>query len=174
MQKLIFIFTILSTLLYSTIDLPISFSSDFIQTITTDKKKEIKYSGTVIFSSPNNFKWRYKTPTKKEVCSNGKELLIVDHDLEQVSAYIIDSGLDLSNILKNAKPHHKGVFVAKYKNKNYTIAIDKQGKLKTIAYRDDLDNIVYIIFYKMRYRTKKINLVSLKCNYPSNYDYINN
>jgi outer membrane lipoprotein carrier protein len=174
MKQIIFICVILSTLLYSNIDLPTSFSSDFTQTVTTDKNKKIKYSGTLIFSSPNNFKWSYKTPTKKEVCTDGKELLIVDHDLEQVSAYIVDSGLNLASIIKKAKPHHEGVFVAQYKNKNYTIAINKRGELKTIAYRDDLDNIVYIIFSKMRYSSKRLNTSNLKCNYPSTYDHINN
>jgi len=163
-----------SSILYSSdIILPKSFKSDFTQTITTDKNKKIKYSGDILFSSKNSFKWSYKQPTKKEVCTDGNDLLVVDHDLEQVSAYHIDNKLDLNNILKNARFHHKSVYVAKYKSKNYTIQVDNNGKLSRIAYKDDLDNTVLIVFNNMVYSKVKIDRKKLKCNYPLSYDYIN-
>ena len=146
-----------SSMLYSyDILLPKSFQSDFTQTITTDQNKKIKYSGNILFSSTNSFKWSYKQPTKKEVCTDGKDLLVVDHDLEQVSAYRVDNGLDLNNILKNARIHRESVYIAKYKSKNYTIQVDKIGKLSRIAYKDDLDNTVLIVFKNMTYSTVKI------------------
>ncbi|SFV63059.1 Outer membrane lipoprotein carrier protein LolA [hydrothermal vent metagenome] len=165
---------IFSSILYSSdILLPNSFESNFTQTITTDKKQKIKYSGNIIFSSNNSFKWSYTYPTKKEVCTDGKDLLVVDHDLEQVSAYRVDNGLNLHNILKNARIHRKSVYIAKYKSKNYTIQVDKDGKLSRIAYKDDLDNTVLIVFKNMIYSKSQIDTKNLKCNYPSSYDLIN-
>jgi len=166
------IFLIINTLLYSKINLPKSFSGEFKQTVTTDKSKKIIYIGDIIFSSPSNFKWSYINPTQKEVCSDGRELLVVDHDLEQVSAYIIDNGLDLTKILEEAKPHHKMVYLAKYRGKSYTIGLNRRGELHSIAYRDDLDNIVSIIFSSMKYSNSLIKSTKLKCNYPADYDYI--
>jgi len=172
--SLLILYFLLATLLQakSAISLPTSFKASFKQTITTDKKKKINYSGTLLFSSPKHFKWSYNAPTKKEVCTDGKELLIVDHDLEQISAYYIDSALNLSEILKKAKFHRKSVYIAKHRDKNYTIQVNSRGQLSRIAYLDDLDNTVLIIFSKMRYSSKKINQSKLKCNYPADYDEI--
>ena len=154
------------------ITLPASFRADFRQTITNDQKKEILYRGRIDFSSPDRFKWYYTEPTRKEICSNSKMLLIVDHDLEQVSSYMIDKSLDLSEILKKAKPHRKTVYIAKYRGKYYTLQVNSRGELSRIAYKDDLDNNVLIVFSKMRYSSKRIPEVKMKCNYPKNYDQI--
>jgi len=82
--------------------LPDNFQANFTQKITNPKKKVINYSGNVRFSSKTLLKWVYVKPTKKEVCTNGKELTVVDHDLEQVSNYLIDKGFNLIKIVKDA------------------------------------------------------------------------
>ncbi len=46
------------------------------------------------------FKWEYKRPTEKEVCSDGVELIVIDHELEQITRYLIDDGLDLERGFK--------------------------------------------------------------------------
>jgi len=166
------LFAFASTILYAqgAIALPASFHAKFRQTITNDQKKEIVYRGKIDFSSPSSFKWNYTFPTKKEVCSDGKELLVVDHDLEQVTGYRMDKGLDLPAILKKAKPHRKSVYIAKYQDRYYTIQLNSRQELSRIAYRDDLDNNVLIIFSGMKYGKKKIPEEKMKCNYPEGYD----
>ncbi len=154
------------------IELPSSFRANFDQTITSDRGKKIYYRGDIAFSSPNGFKWSYNAPTKKEVCTDGRELLVVDHDLEQVSTYLIDSSLNLSKILKRAKLSKKSTYIATDRGKKYYIKLDTKGRLHSVAYRDDLDNIVSIIFSKIRYSKNKIKSSRLKCNYPANYDQI--
>jgi outer membrane lipoprotein carrier protein len=156
----------------SAVLLPNSFHAKFEQTITNEHKKKIVYQGEITFSAPNYFKWSYTSPTKKEVCTDGRELLVVDHDLEQVSAYLIGKGLDLPEILKKAELHRKSVYIAKYKGKNYTIQVNSRGELSRVAYIDDLDNTVLIVFSKMKYGKKKIQESKLKCNYPDSYDQI--
>jgi len=163
---------LLSNLVFSDIKLPDNFSADFQQMITNTKKKVIHYSGKVRFSDERYFKWSYMEPTKKEVCTDGLELLVVDHDLEQVSAYYIADGLDITKILSNAKLHKDTIYVATYNNKKYTIQLDAAQKLQSIAYFDDLDNKVQIVFEKMKYGKGKLSEKSMQCNYPVAYDVI--
>ncbi len=158
--------------LSANVELPENFQADFIQKITNTKEKVITYKGKVRFSNETLFKWSYKEPTKKEVCTNGLELLVVDHDLEQVSAYLISNGIDIAKILKKAKPHSENIYVAAYENKQYTIQVDNKQKLHSIAYFDDLDNKVQIVFKHMKYGKGNLPTQNMKCNYPKNYDMI--
>ena len=158
--------------LSANIELPENFQADFTQKITNTKEKVITYSGEVHFSNETLFKWSYKEPTEKEVCTNGLELIVVDHDLEQVSAYRISNGIDIAKILKQAKPHSENIYVAEYENKQYTIQVDNKQKLHSIAYFDDLDNKVQIVFKHMKYGKGNLPSKSMKCNYPKNYDMI--
>jgi len=158
--------------LSANVELPENFQADFMQKITNTKEKVITYRGKVRFSNETLFKWSYKEPTQKEVCTDGLELLVVDHDLEQVSAYRISNGIDIAKILKKAKLHSKNIYVAEYENKKYTIQVDTKQKLHSIAYFDDLDNKVQIVFKHMKYGKGNLPTKSMKCNYPKNYDMI--
>ena len=163
---------LLSTLLFSDIKLPENFSADFTQLITNTKKKVIHYSGTVRFTDANLFKWSYLEPTKKEVCTDGKELIVVDHDLEQVSAYYISKGLDIAKVLGKAKLYSKNIYVAEFDSTIYTIQLDSAQKLQSIAYFDELDNKVQILFKEMHYGKGNLPSKEMKCNYPMDYDVI--
>jgi len=104
-----------------------------------------------VYYHEGHLKWSYRKPTRKEVCTDGKEVLVVDHDLEQVSAYRIEKGFDLVHIMQRAEPYKPGIYVTTYNGRQYTIALDKTGKLQSVAYYDDLDNKVQILFSKMHY-----------------------
>ena len=77
-----------SVLFSSAITLPDNFKATFEQKITNPEKKVIHYRGSIRFSDKKMIKWIYTEPTKKEVCTNGANITIVDHDLEQVSYYL--------------------------------------------------------------------------------------
>ena len=171
-MRLLPLLLLLSSMLFASIELPENFQADFEQKITNNKKRVIKYEGKVLFSDKKLFKWSYVSPTKKEVCTDGKELLVVDHDLEQVSAYYIAKGLDISKVLKKAKLHSNNIYVAAYEGKNYTIQLDNIEKLHSIAYYDELDNKVQIRFINMKYGKGKLSGEKMKCNYPNFYDMI--
>ena len=171
-MRVLSLLLLVSSLLSAAIELPENFQADFIQKITNTKQKEIIYSGKVRFSNGSFFKWSYKEPTKKEVCTDGLEILVVDHDLEQVSAYIVSNDINIAKIVENAKLHRDNVYVAEYDNKQYTIQLDKEQKLHSIAYYDDLDNKVQIIFKHMKYGKGDLPVQSMKCNYPESYDRI--
>jgi outer membrane lipoprotein carrier protein len=171
-MRLLPLLLLASSLLFAEINLPENFQANFIQKITNPKKQVIRYSGKVRFSDEKRFKWSYSKPTKKEVCTDGFELMVVDHDLEQVSIYRITNGLDIAKILKKAKVHSKNVYVARYENKQYTIQVDSRQKLQSIAYFDDLDNKVQIVFKAMRYGKGNLPLKDMQCNFPRSYDMI--
>ena len=171
-MRLLLLLLSVPSLLLANIALPENFQADFVQKITNPKQKVITYSGKVRFSNKTLFKWSYREPTKKEVCTDGKELLVVDHDLEQVSAYRISDGIDIAKILQKAEPYRPNVYVAVYEAKKYTIQVDREQKLHSIACFDDLDNKVQIIFQKMKYGKGDLPAESMKCNYPIAYDRI--
>jgi len=170
--RLLSLLLLLSSMLFASIELPENFQANFEQKITNTKDKVIKYEGKVLFSNKDEFKWSYLSPTKKEVCTNSIELLVVDHDLEQVSIYYITKGLDISKVLHKAKRHNKNIYVAEYEGINYTIQLDNKEKLHSIAYYDELENKVQIVFKNMHYGTGKLSSEKMKCNYPNNYDMI--
>ena len=171
-MKMSLLLVLVSSLLSAGIALPETFQANFIQKITNTKKTVIHYSGKVRFSDQSLFKWRYETPTQKEVCSNGLEIMVVDHDLEQVSVYLIDKGFDIAKILKKAEPKSPGIYLAEYENKQYTIQLDVQKRLQSIAYFDDLDNKVQIVFKQMKYGKGNLPLATMRCDYPDGYDKI--
>jgi outer membrane lipoprotein carrier protein len=171
-MRLSLLVVLASSLLFGNIALPENFQAEFTQKITNTKATVIHYSGKVNFSNKTLFKWSYETPTKKEVCSNGLELLVVDHDLEQVSVYLINKGIDIAQILKNAQLQNKNIYVAEYENKKYTIQTDNQKKLHSIAYFDDLDNKVQIVFKHMKYGKGYLPASMMRCDYPNEYGRI--
>ncbi len=169
----IFIVTMtMITGLFAAIAVPEHFQADFVQKVTNPKGKVITYEGSVRFSEGNRLKWVYLKPTSKEVCTDGKELIVVDHDLEQVSYYLIDKGLDLPTILKHAKKYKDNIYLAEYQNRRYTIQVDKNGRIQSVAYFDDLDNKVQIVFKKMQYGKGSLKAADMHCNAPKSYDVI--
>jgi len=170
------------------ISLPNNFITDFNQTITNDKGKVIKYIGQVSFQqekqilesqdgtkqefTSNFFKWNYNKPTHKEVCSDGTQIIVIDHDLEQVSKYLIDDGLDLEKVLKVAQKLSNKDYKAVYKDVEYLITLDNKGQLKKIFYTDSLDNRVRIIFSNMQYSIGNFDNKNLECDTPADYDII--
>jgi len=172
MRQLLLIFILSIFIFAKSINIPENFQANFTQIITNPKKKVINYSGKVYFSEASKLKWEYKKPTKKEVCTNGLELLVVDHDLEQVSKYNISKGFNLSEILKKAKYHSKKLYLADYDGKKYTIQVDKNNRLQAVAYFDDLDNKVQIAFRKVKYGKGKLSSKKMTCSYPKSYDII--
>jgi len=171
-MRFIILLLTLSSLAFSNLALPDNFKADFEQRITNTKKRVIQYEGSVLFSDHTFFKWTYVSPTKKEVCTDGSELLVVDHDLEQVSFYYITKGLDIAKIVEESREHSKNIYVAVYEGKTYTLKVDSAKRLHSMAYYDALDNKVQIIFKNIKYGKGKLASEKMQCNYPDDYDRI--
>ena len=187
-MRLLFTIFILAITINADITLPNNFESNFKQTITNDTGKVINYSGTVKFKqeitilidelgsktelSSKLFKWSYQNPTQKEVCTDGLQLIVIDHDLEQVSRYLIDDGLDLEEVLKVANKISQTDYKAIYKEVEYLITVDENSRLKKIFYIDNLDNRVKILFENIIYDNSSFDDRGLECEEPKDYDII--
>ena len=84
----------------------------------------------------------------------------------------MDKNFNLTAILEKAKLHKENIYVAEYQNKQYTIQLDHAQKLHSIAYYDDLDNKVQILFKEMKYGKGKLPLKQMECTLPEGYDFI--
>lgn len=186
-MKLFISLLALSYTLSADITLPQNFKTDFYQSITNEKGKVINYEGNVVFKNFEQvlansmgeasnytrslFKWSYATPTQKEVCTDGVQLIVIDHDLEQVSNYLIEEGINLAEVLKVAQKLSEQDYTATYKETEYLITLDDEQQLQQIVYVDNLDNRVKIVFKNMNYNTM-VNDDTLACNAPIEYDLI--
>jgi len=154
------------------ISLPAGMEAQFLQKVTNPQKRVIQYSGKVLMDNGKRFKWSYTRPTRKEVCSDGRQVIVVDHDLEQVSFYRMEKGFDLGAVLARAR-HYKGnLYTAKYQGRTYTLAVDDKGRIEQIAYRDDMDNVVNIHLKKIRSLSRPPAAKRMRCPYPKEYDVI--
>ena len=165
-------FIFMTHLLAEGIHIPVSFNGTFTQQVKNSKGKIIRYRGKVYFNAPSESKWIYQSPTKKEVCSSGNQLVVIDHDLEQVSYYTINKGFDLSRVLKRAKLYKGRTYTTKYGDILYTIILNSNGEIEQIAYKDNLDNIVNIMFNTIHYRNKPLSGSKFICARPKGYDTI--
>ena len=158
--------------LYGGIVLPPSFHARFVQTVTSPDKSVIRYEGKVLLNRPAHVKWIYRKPTPKEVCSDGRDVLVVDHDLEQVSRYRLRKGFSLAEVLQHAKPIKPHIYTARYKGKTYTVRTDAKGRVDSVAFIDDADNTVQLLFHTIGTSQKAISEKKMRCNYPRTYDVI--
>lgn len=172
MRIILYISIFLTSILNAEISLPNSFKAKFKQTVTNQKKKKIEYFGNILFSKPNNLKWIYLIPTQKDVCTDNTDLIVVDHDLEQVSRYILDNKFNLPAVINGASKHKNNIYITKYNDKDYTIEVDNKNRLKKVLYYDDLENIVTIEFLNIKYSNKNIKSQSLECKIPKFYDLL--
>jgi outer membrane lipoprotein carrier protein len=187
-MKLLLTLSLLVVTLNASITLPDNFKTSFVQTITNDKGKVIKYDGNVVFKNMKEnisnldgsvqsfnrslFKWDYTSPTKKEVCTDGVQLIVVDHDLEQVSNYMVDEGINLEAILNVAQKITNNSYKASYNDTEYIITLDNNQQLSKIVYVDGMDNGVKIMFNNMRYNQASFDITLLECDAPTEYDII--
>ncbi len=154
------------------IALPAGWEAEFLQKVTTPQKKVIRYEGEVLLSRGKELKWHYRKPTRKEVCSDGKRVVVIDHDLEQASFYRMKREFDLAKILQKARHYKERLYTADYQGRIYTLQVDAEGRVDQIAYRDEMDNVVNIRFSKIRSDTRPIAPSRMRCVIPEGYDRI--
>jgi len=176
MVKLLISIIFISSLLYASFDNLKSFKADFKQTLTDDKNKTISYYGEVIADAKKQTaRWHYKKPVDKTIYISYFNVTIIEPELEQVIIKRVDleDGFNFFKMLKEAKQIDKNRFLAIYKNKKFTISVDKNSLLKNIEYLDEFDNKVKIEFKNQKYNIK-FNKDSFIPKFPLEYDIIEN
>ena len=145
-----------------------SFSSDFTQRVRS-LNSTITYRGNFIITQKEAF-WNYATPAKKQIFINGTQVVILEPELAQATYTSLSDTPNLSQIFKTAKKISATKYEAKYQKTTYTIGITN-NEVKTIAYKDELDNDVLITLNNQK-RNVAVNKGLFNPKIPPNFDIV--
>ncbi|EPS9902024.1 LolA-like outer membrane lipoprotein chaperone [Campylobacter coli] len=145
-----------------------TYSSNFTQSVKS-KDSTLSYSGHFILSQDQAY-WNYDTPSKKEIYINKNQIILVEHDLEQVVFSRLDNIPNLNEIFKKAKHLNDNQLITKYENINYTITL-KDNKIQSIAYKDEFENNI-LITLNHQIKNPTINPEVFKPKFPNYYDMV--
>jgi len=171
-MRYIFLLSVFASLGFSSITDMKTFEADFIQKITDDKKKTLKYTGHIKASKPAYALWEYKSPINKTIYIEFDKITIIEPELEQAIIKYINEDFDFFSMIKNAKKIGKDTYKARFKQTNFFIKT-KNNKIKSISYVDELDNNVEIIFDSVS-QNIDINKKDFLPKIPLGYDILNN
>ena len=147
-----------------------NFSSKFRQIVINEDNKSIEYRGDIIAQKPSNILYRYTFPSKKSVYILKQNVIIIEPELEQAIIRRIDEEINIFEILKDAKKVKDGVFNSNYKGYKFKI-FKENGTIKSIRYKDSLDNQISIEFFDTK-TDIKLKKDIFKPDIPSFYDII--
>jgi len=168
--KYFFLAILISIELFASFDNITSFEADFTQSITDDKNKTLVYSGHIVALKPQNAKWSYIKPVKKDVFINDFEVTIVEPEIEQVIVRKLESNFDFFKMISNAKKIEENKYLTHYKDSKFTII--KNGSLiESISYLDEFENRIKIVF-KNQKQNQAINKAVFTPLFPLNFDII--
>ncbi|MDT8339162.1 MAG: LolA-like outer membrane lipoprotein chaperone, partial [Sulfurimonas sp.] len=140
MKKLL-LATFISVQLFASLQELTSFEADFAQSITDEKDKVLTYNGRIVALKPQNARWSYIEPVKKDVFINDFQVTIVEPEIEQVIIKRIESNFDFFKIVSGAKKIDQNTYVAFYRETKFTIV--KNGAfIESISYLDEFENRV--------------------------------
>ncbi|WP_457749522.1 LolA-like outer membrane lipoprotein chaperone [Sulfurimonas sp.] len=169
-MKRIVLAALLATSVYANLKNINSFEADFSQNITDDKGVKITYTGHITASKPQLALWQYLKPIEKSVYILSNKIVIIEPELEQVIIKHLRRNFDLFKIIHNAKKIDKNIYLAKFKEKDYMIRTEN-SQIKSISYKDDLENNIKIIFTNQR-ENKKIPKEKYIPHIPNEYDIV--
>lgn len=169
-MKYIFLAILITVELFASLEDIVSFEADFTQSITDEKNKTINYNGHIVASKPQNARWSYTKPIKKEVYINDFEVTIVEPEIEQVIIRKIESNFDFFKMISNAKKIDANKYIAYYQETKFTIIV-KNRLIESISYLDEFENSVKIVFQKQK-QNQSINEALFKPSFSEDFDII--
>ena len=169
-MQYIFLLTLLFSVSYSDVFSMTSFKADFTQTVINEKGGKLKYTGNIKAIKPHYALWQYTQPSLKLIYVNKNKVTIVEPELEQAIIKRLQSGIDFFNIIKNAKKIDKDTYTTNFQSVRYTI-YTKNSNLKSIKYKDQLDNTILIDFTN-HIINNNIELHDFEPTIPLAYDII--
>ncbi len=148
-----------------------TFHSHFIQKVTNDQNRTLRYEGEVWFSKqPFAIKWLYQKPHHKEIYIDASSAIIIEPELEQATFRRFDKKEDLFTLLEKAKQITPKHYVATYKDKKIDIFLSN-GVIRRIRYKDRLDNLNEIVFIDPK-QNGKIDGEVFSFQIPQGWDII--
>ncbi|MDQ1243808.1 MAG: outer rane lipoprotein carrier protein [Campylobacterota bacterium] len=169
-MKYIFLAILIAAKLFASLEDIVSFEADFTQSITDEENKTINYNGHIVASKPQNARWSYTKPIKKEVYINDFEATIVEPEIEQVIIRRIESNFDFFKMISNAKKIDSNKYIAYYQETKFTIIV-KSTLIESISYLDEFENSVKIVFQNQK-QNQSINEALFKPSFSEDFDII--
>ncbi|MFA5232850.1 MAG: LolA-like outer membrane lipoprotein chaperone [Sulfurimonas sp.] len=169
-MKYFFLAILITAKLFASLEDIISFEADFVQSITDEENKTINYNGHIVASKPQNARWSYTKPIKKEVYINDFEVTIVEPEIEQVIIRRIESNFDFFKMIGNAKKIDANKYIAYYQETKFTIIV-KSTLIESISYLDEFENSIKIVFQNQK-KNQSINEALFKPSFSEDFDII--
>ena len=144
--------------------------SDFTQTVTNKSGNTITYKGTIKIKGEDKILWSYKTPVLKNVFITKNKAIIDEPELEQAITSRLSSDLNIVTIINKSKKIGKNTYENKLDETKYTVIIEN-NILKSVRYRDELDNDVGVLFTNFK-RNFPIQDEIFDFKIPPHYDVI--
>ena len=133
----------------------------FIQKVTNPSNKTITYKGKIYIRQPNQMLWIYKTPIIKNVYMVGQQIIMVEPELEQAIFTSLSKEINLIELINNPSKV----------DKKYKLGYNKDGVIKSISYKDEVDNNTLIEFINIKVNGYIKNSIFFT-NIPDDYDII--
>ena len=147
-----------------------SFKAEFKQTVTNESNKTIEYKGSVFIKNTGKVLWKYKTPVEKNVYVLDDLAIVDEPELEQAIYSKLEKAINIISLLKNAKKIDEDLYQANLYETNYFITL-KDGKVKSLGYKDQLENRIAIDFSKIE-QNVEISDEIFEFLPPKHYDII--
>lgn len=144
--------------------------AEFIQTVTNEQNSSIIYNGKVWLKKPDLAVWRYTKPIQKEIFINDKSIVIVEPELFQATMLKSEQSINILKVWQSSKPISKTQRVSTINNSKVTITHDS-NHIKTIFYKDELENFVTIEFNNQQKNPQLANDF-FKAKVPEDFDII--
>jgi outer membrane lipoprotein carrier protein len=135
--------------------------ANFIQKVTNPSNKTITYKGKIYIRQPNQMLWIYTTPIIKNVYMIGQQIIMVEPELEQAIFTSLTKEINLIELINNPSKV----------DKKYKLGYNKDGVIKSISYKDEVDNNILIEFKNIKVN-KHIENSIFFTNIPDDYDII--
>jgi outer membrane lipoprotein carrier protein len=149
-----------------------SLETDFTQTIVNDQNSKITYRGKMYATSAKNQAlWEYNSPIEKKIYyKGGKELVIIEPELEQVIYAKLDKVPNILKLLQSAKKISENRLQTRFNGLTYTIETHG-NKIEKISYVDEMQNSVIISFVNEKVNGT-INSNKFTYTIPADYDIL--
>jgi outer membrane lipoprotein carrier protein len=144
-MKVLIMSLLLSYSLFGTILDFKTINTNFKQIVKNKSGKEAVYKGELKIKGSDKILWSYKTPVIKNVYINKNSVIIDEPELEQAITSNLNDELNMVKIINNSKKVSANTYENSLEDTKYTIIIEN-NILKSVSYKDELDNKVMIVF----------------------------
>lgn len=119
--------------------------SDFVQSVTNEQQKTIRYEGAFYATQDKKALWIYKKPVTKKIYFNDTRVVIIEPELEQVIITTLENTPNIADIIAQASEIAPNTYATTFMETTYTIYATQRA-IEKVTYKDKLDNSVEILF----------------------------